>query len=118
MDILNTLSYVVMAFGIFFMLFGIIGLFQPKKDFYYRILIACKIDTVGVLTMVIGLSIRHGVSFFTGKLILILVLFLVLNPLVAHVLARSAYASGYLIDSNHENLQNLQNSQKRDDIIH
>ena len=89
-------SYVVMSIGLIFMLFGVTGIFQPRKDFFYRILVACKIDTVGFLTVMIGMAIRHGFSFFTGKLILIVIIMMVLNPLVAHIIVRSAYNSGYL----------------------
>ena len=83
------LSYIVMGLGV-------IGIFQTNKDFYYRILVACKIDTVGFMTLVIGLAIRHGFSFFTGKLFLIVIIIMVLNPLVAHIVSRSAYKSGYV----------------------
>ena len=76
--------------------FGLIGMFQPKKDFYYRILVACKIDTVGVLTFAIGMGIRHGFSFFTGKVFLITIIMMILNPLVAHIMASSAYKSGFV----------------------
>ena len=89
------ISYAVMGIGIFFMLFGVIGLFQRNKDFYYRILVACKIDTVGMLTVGIGLAIRHGISFFSGKVALVVIIIMVLNPLVAHICARAAYKSGY-----------------------
>jgi len=90
------LSYIVMGLGVVFMLFGVLGIFQTKKDFYYRILVACKIDTVGFLTIVIGVAIRHGISFFTGKLFLIAIIMMVLNPLVAHIMVRSAHNSGYV----------------------
>jgi len=90
------LSYIVMGIGVAFMFFGVLGIFQRNKDFYYRILVACKIDTVGFLTLAIGLAIRHGFSFFTGKLFLIVIIMMVLNPLVAHIVARSAYKSGYV----------------------
>ena len=90
------LSYIVMGLGMVFMLFGILGIFQPRKDFYYRILVACKIDTVGFLTLTIGVAIRHGFSFFTGKLFLIVIIIMVLNPLVAHIMVRSAHKGGYL----------------------
>jgi len=93
---MQILSYVIMGIGIIFMLFGVIGTFQPKKDFYYRVLVACKVDTVGFLTIIIGLAIRHGISFFTGKLLLIAIIMMVLNPLVAHIIVRSAYNSGYV----------------------
>ena len=89
-------SYVVMGIAIAFMLVGVIGMFQPGKDFYYRILVACKIDTVGMLTFSFGMALRHGLSFFTGKVLLILIIMIVLNPLVAHVVARCAHKSGYI----------------------
>jgi len=85
-----------MGLGLVFMLIGIIGIFQPGKDFYYRILVACKIDTVGFLTVAIGVAIRHGFTFFTGKLFIIVIIMMVLNPFVAHIVARSAYKSGYI----------------------
>ena len=90
------LSYIVMGLGLVFMLIGIIGIFQPGNDFYYRILVACKIDTVGFLTVAIGVAIRHGFTFFTGKLFIIVIIMMVLNPFVAHIVARSAYKSGYI----------------------
>ena len=95
MGVLEILGYVIMGLGIFIMVFGMIGIFQTKKDFYYRILVVCKIDTVGMMTIVIGLAFRHGLSFFTAKLMFILVILMVLNPLVAHIVARAAYMSGY-----------------------
>ena len=89
-------SYIVLGIAIAFMLVGVIGIFQPGKDFYYRILVACKIDTVGMLTFAIGMALRHGFSFFTGKMFLIVIIMVVLNPLVAHVVARCAHKSGYV----------------------
>jgi len=91
---MEILSFIVMGIGMVFMLIGMIGLFKPKKDFYFRILISCKIDTVGMLTFLIGLGIRHGFSFFTGKLFLIALILLFLNPMVAHIVSRAAYRSG------------------------
>ena len=98
------ISYIIICIGTGFMLFGVIGLFQRKKDFYYRILIACKIDTVGILTIGIGMAVRHGFSFFTGKVLLIIIFLMVLNPLVAHIVASSAYKSGYKTKEDEINL--------------
>ena len=88
------ISNIVIGAGLLFMFFGIIGIFR-FKDFYPSLLISSKIDTVGMLTIIIGIGIRHGLSFFTGKLLLIIVILLILNPLVAHVLARSAHGAGH-----------------------
>jgi len=87
-------SNIVIGIGLLFMAFGIIGIFK-FRDFYPEILVASKIDTVGMLTIIVGVAIRHGISFFTGKLVLIIVILLILNPLVAHVLTRSAHAAGH-----------------------
>lgn len=98
MGILYLFSYIVMGLGVLFMFFGVAGLFKFKA-FYPRILIASKIDTVGVLTLIFGIALRHGFSFFTGKLLLIMIIMMILNPLVAHILARSAYLSDQDVDS-------------------
>ena len=88
------ISNVAIAIGLIFMAIGIIGMYR-YKDFYPSILIASKIDTVGMITVILGVAIRHGISFFSGKLLLIAVIILSLNPLVAHVLTRSAYGAGH-----------------------
>ena len=78
--------------GIIFMIFGIIGIFR-FKNFYTRILLTAKIDTVGAFTLIIGIALKHGISYFSLKLLLLIVLMIILNPLVAHIIARSAYLS-------------------------
>ena len=84
---------IVIWIGVAFMIFGVFGIYK-LKDFYPRLLVASKVDTVGMLTLCIGFIIRSGISFFSGKLILLVVIILILNPLVAHIMARSAYSSG------------------------
>ena len=83
---------IIIVVGLLFMLFGVIGLFK-FKDFNLRILVLAKIDTVGAITFMIGVIIQHGLSFFSLKLLLIMVLFMILNPLTAHIIARAAYLS-------------------------
>ena len=93
---------IIIIVGVIFMLFGVIGLFK-FNNFYPRILVSSKIDTAGAFTVIIGICVRHGFSFFTLKLVLLLVLLMVINPLIAHMTARSAYLSGYEIeDSGHD----------------
>ena len=82
----------MMILGLVFMLFGVIGLFR-FKEFNLKILVLAKIDTVGALTFMIGIIILHGISFFSLKVLLIMILFLILNPLTAHIIARSAHLS-------------------------
>jgi len=74
------------------MLFGIISIFK-LKTFYARILIVAKIDTVGTLTFIIGVAVKHGFDFFSLKLLLLAVLLLFINPLITHMIARAVYMS-------------------------
>ena len=90
-------SSVIIATGVIFMFFGVVGIFK-FRNFYPRILLTAKIDTVGTLTLIIGLIVRHGAGFFSLKLLLLLGFMLILNPLAAHMVARSAYLSGYRIE--------------------
>jgi len=96
-EVLNIVSTVVIIIGMAFMFFGAICLFK-FKDFYPRLLVSSKIDTVGLLTLLFGICLRHGFSFFTGKVLLIAVIIIILNPMVAHMVARSAYQAGYQIE--------------------
>ncbi|MCL2588127.1 MAG: monovalent cation/H(+) antiporter subunit G [Oscillospiraceae bacterium] len=88
---------IVIGIGVFLMLFGVIGLFR-FPNFYYRLLVAPKIDTVGALTVIIGIVLRHGLSFFSLRAVLLLGFMLIVNPMVTYVLAHSAYVAGYTID--------------------
>ena len=97
MEIVSIIGGIVMGIGIAFMVFGVVCIFW-LRDFYPRILVASKIDTVGLLTFLLGVCLQHGFSFFSAKVLLIVIIILVLNPLVAHIVARSAYLSGYQLE--------------------
>lgn len=97
LEIVDIIGTVVIIAGIIFMAIGVFGLFR-FNDFYPRLLIASKIDTVGLLTLLLGICIRNGFSFFSAKIMLIVIIILILNPMVAHVVASSAYEAGYQIE--------------------
>ena len=78
--------------GIVFMLLGVIGIYK-FKHFYTRLLASSKIDIVGALTLMLGVVIMHGFTYFSGKVAILIVIMLIFNPLISHVLARSAYLS-------------------------
>jgi len=97
---LEIVGDIIMIAGVLFMLFGVIGIFK-FKNFYLRILVTTKIDTVGALTLFIGMAIKHGFSFFSLKVVLLVILMMILNPLATHMVARSAFLSDYNIESSH-----------------
>jgi multicomponent Na+:H+ antiporter subunit G len=88
---------IIKHIGGVFILIGVIGLLR-FKSFYTRILVTAKIDTVGVITVLIGVAIMHGFSFFSLKVLLLMCLILIVSPLANHMIARYAYLSGYKND--------------------
>ena len=88
--ILEIISSIVISLGLLFLALGIYGIFK-YKDFYTRMLVASKVDTMGFLLVMTGIGIRHGFSFFTAKLILLAIVMLVANPFVSSIVVRSAF---------------------------
>ena len=110
-QILDIIGNVLIVIGVIFMLFGVVGIFR-FKNFYPRILVSTKIDAVGMLTLTLGIAFRHGVSFFSGKLILIIVVLLILNPLVSHIVARSAHLNGHDLEDPKLDARNNTNNER------
>jgi multicomponent Na+:H+ antiporter subunit G len=81
---------VLIGIGMFFMVFGVIGLIK-NKSFFTRILIAAKIDTVGTITVIMGVAVKHGLSWFSLKAVLLMGIIMVVNPLMGHIIARSSH---------------------------
>ena len=98
---------IIIGIGIIFMVFGIIGIFK-YKNFYVRILVASTIDTMGALTVVVGIAIRHGFSFFSLRILLMVVLMFIINPMVTHIVARSAHESGFSLENNENQEEDLE----------
>lgn len=94
--IIDIISSVIIVIGIIFMVIGAIGIFK-FNNFYPRMLVTSKVDTIGFMTVSIGMIIRHGFTFFSLKLFFILALVLLINPLVSHVVTGAAYKSGYIL---------------------
>ena len=93
---MSILGNIFIAAGLIFILLGVYGIFR-FKDFYSRILITAKVDTVGFITILLGIIFKKGISIFSAKVIIILLIALITTPLASHAIARSAYVSGYKI---------------------
>lgn len=100
---LSIIGNVIIGIGIIFVALGVYGIHR-FKDFYSRILIASKVDTVGIITVLLGVIVKNGLSYFSLKVLLILIFMIIINPLVTHSVARSAYLSGYKIDEKEDKI--------------
>lgn len=89
-------GFVIMCIGLVFVLIGVLGIYR-FRDFYSRILIAAKVDTVGFITICTGAIVKQGISWFSLKVVLLVVIVMMINPVITHAIAHSAYHGGYRI---------------------
>lgn len=81
------LCAVLTVFGLFVLLSGVVGVFrfrQPLK----RIHAAGLFDTLGVLSMLLGLMLATGFSLTTLKLAVIIAILWITSPVASHLIAR------------------------------
>ena len=95
-ELFGVLGAMLTVVSLVFMGFGVVGMFR-FRDFYSRILITSKVETVGFLTLVFGVIAHSGFSAFALKVVLIGLMGIITTPLSTHAIARSAYNSGYRI---------------------
>jgi multicomponent Na+:H+ antiporter subunit G len=98
---MRTAGDIIIAIGIVFVFIGVCGIHR-FKNFYTRLLVTAKIDALGAVTILIGIAVRHGFSAFSFKVLLLMVILMIVNPLASHMIGRSAYLSGYQTESQQE----------------
>ncbi len=89
----NIVGIVLVATGLVFMLIGSIGIVR-LPDFFTRTHAASKVDTVGVMVVLIGVAVLEGLTLTSGKVLLAAFILMLTNPVAAHALARAAYLRG------------------------
>lgn len=84
-----------------FIIFGMISIFS-LKNLYTRILSTATIDSVGSLTMLLALLIATITGYeYVLRFGILIAFLLITNPISSHVNIRSAYLTGYNLDSIH-----------------
>ncbi|MEE2707735.1 MAG: monovalent cation/H(+) antiporter subunit G [Planctomycetota bacterium] len=79
--------------GLFFLLVAAIGVIR-FPDVYTRSHAVSLTDSLGALFVLSGLAVYEGFSTNLAKILVVLVLLYLLNPVIAHATVRSAYRSG------------------------
>lgn len=95
-EMIKIIGDIVIIIGLVFMAFGVFGIFR-FNDYFSRVLVGGKIDTVGFITVLIGLVLKSGLNFFSLKIMIIITFFIITNPIATHAITRSAYLTGYRI---------------------
>ena len=89
----DTLSWLLILGGGFFLVVGAIGVLR-LPDFFTRQHAAGMTDTLGAGLLLAGLMVQGGLSLVTVKLVLIVAFLFFTNPTSTHALAQAAVGSG------------------------
>lgn len=79
--------------GLVMMFSGGVGLIR-LPDFYTRTHASSKVDTLGIVLLLLGLAVYEGPSINAAKLLLGAVVIMLGNPVAVHALARAARRFG------------------------
>jgi multicomponent Na+:H+ antiporter subunit G len=90
----ETAAVILMLGGVGFMLIGSIGI-NTLPDFYSRCHAAAKVDTLGILLLLMGMMVHEGINLNSLKLVLIISFVLVTSPVATHALMRRALLAGF-----------------------
>lgn len=72
---------VLVALSIVLVFIGLFGVFR-YKDLYAKILVASKIEVVAIMTLFLGIIIYQGFSWFSLKVLLIMIFYMFLSPII------------------------------------
>lgn len=90
------LQYIALFFllgGFFFLIVGVVGLLR-LPDVYTRMHAMGKCDTLGTGMVLIGLMLLIGDITNITKLVLIGAMIATINPVITHLIAKTAYNRG------------------------
>lgn len=79
--------------GLFFVLVAAIGVLR-LPDVYTRSHAVGLTDSVGAFFLLLGLALYQGLSPNLGKILVVLLLLYLLNPVITHATVRAALRSG------------------------
>ncbi|RMH37505.1 MAG: monovalent cation/H(+) antiporter subunit G [Nitrospirae bacterium] len=84
---------VLMVSGLFFMSVAAIGMIR-LPDVFARAHAVGLTDTLGAFCLLTGLALYEGWSAHTLRILIVLLLLYVINPVIAHATIRAAHRSG------------------------
>lgn len=87
------LSVVLILMGMFFLLVAAIGMVR-FPDVFTRSHAVSLTDSLGAFFVLVGLSLYHGFGTNMLRILVVLILLFLLNPVIAHATLRAAYRAG------------------------
>jgi multicomponent Na+:H+ antiporter subunit G len=90
---MNILSIIFIIAGLFFLIVAAIGVVR-LPDVFSRSHAVSLTDSLGAFLMLFGLALHEGLGINTLKILVVLVLLFILNPVISHATIRAALRSG------------------------
>jgi multicomponent Na+:H+ antiporter subunit G len=91
--ITTPVSVVLILVGLFFLFTAAVGVLR-LPDVYTRSHAVSLTDSLGALFVLGGLALYEGISTNLVKILVVLILLYLLNPVIAHATVRSAHRCG------------------------
>ena len=90
---MDILAVIFMTAGLFFLIVAAIGVVR-LPDVFSRSHAVSLIDSLGVFLMLVGVAFHEGLDKNTLKILVVLTLLYILNPVITHATVRAALRSG------------------------
>jgi multicomponent Na+:H+ antiporter subunit G len=90
---MNIISIIFIIAGLFFLIVAAIGVVR-LPDVFSRSHAVSLTDTLGAFFMLFGLALHEGLGINTLKILVVLVLLYILNPVISHATIRAALRAG------------------------
>ena len=90
---MDIISIIFMSAGLFFLIVAAIGMVR-LPDVFSRSHAVSLTDSLGAFLMLIGIAIHEGLDTNTLKILVVLSLLYILNPVITHATVRAAIRSG------------------------
>lgn len=90
---MTALAIALIIIGLFFLVVGAIGMLRLPNIFARAHALSIT-DSLGAILVLAGLAVYQGFSMNTLKIMVVLILVGLLNPVIAHATVRAAYRAG------------------------
>jgi len=91
--VMDILSIVFIVAGLFFLIVAAIGVIR-LPDVFSRSHAVSLTDSLGAFLMLVGIALHEGLGKNSLKILVVLVLLYILNPVITHATVRAALRSG------------------------
>ena len=90
---MNIFSIIFIVAGLFFMIVSAVGVIR-LPDVFSRSHAVSLTDSLGAFLMLVGIAFHEGLGTNMLKILVVLALLYILNPVIAHATVRAALRSG------------------------